>query len=255
MLFFVHILGRGANSVVFQAYDLQLLQYVVVKITPVSASLAQIAVETLALSELASCIGVPKCIHTSTFQEKFEALVTDKPGVSLASIALKFGKLSIPLLFAVSIRILRILADIHSKGVIHRDLKPENIVVWRRQIILIDFGLASIRGKQLQPASGTPAYSSVVAMSTNIPLPWDDLESLGYTLLSLAKGKLPWDGKSWHQIIKQKKQPAKKICVGLPAIFADFLDYSYVSRNRFSAPNYVLWINKFRKAYRLSKCQ
>jgi len=115
---------------------------------------------------------------------------------------------------------------------------------------LIDFGLAAVHGKRLQPASGTVSYSSIVAMQSNIPLPWDDLESLAYTLISLANGKLPWDGMPFLQVVQQKKQPATKICVRLPDIFAHFLDYTRASRDRFLAPDYLLWICKFRKAAR-----
>lgn len=60
----------------------------------------------------------------------------------------------------------------------------------------------------------------------------DDLESIAYSIIYLAKGKLPWQGlgisdsdEKCRQVYKLKKQSPDKICGGLPAPFAAFLKY------------------------------
>lgn len=60
----------------------------------------------------------------------------------------------------------------------------------------------------------------------------DDLESLGYVLIYLAKGALPWQGlpaknrKQKYQKITEKKvdTPVEMLCEGLPSIKSLFLD-------------------------------
>lgn len=40
--------------------------------------------------------------------------------------------------------------------------------------------------------TGTPDFASSAALLSNAPGPRDDLEALGYSLVELALGDLPW---------------------------------------------------------------
>lgn len=50
----------------------------------------------------------------------------------------------LPYLCELTIKLINILENIHSKGVIHRDLKPQNIMLQGDSIYLIDFGISEI---------------------------------------------------------------------------------------------------------------
>lgn len=95
----------------------------------------------------------------------------------------------------------------HQKGVVHRDLKPGNILVaddgGRRQVKVIDFGLAKAMGQKLVEATlfteagqvvGTPEYMAPEqADPTNQDIDTRaDIYSLGVTLYELLVGELPF---------------------------------------------------------------
>ena len=124
---------------------------------------------------------------------------------------------------------------VHSKHFIHRDIKPDNFVIGINQninkIYLIDFGLAKrykttlgqhIPFKEDKKLTGTVRYASIntqlgIEMSRR-----DDLESLGYILLYLLKGKLPWFGldcenkfKKYEMVLKEKiNSSPSTLCYG-----------------------------------------
>jgi casein kinase 1 len=99
-----------------------------------------------------------------------------------------------------------IMESIHNRNVIHRDLKPENILLGRtdneaHMIYLVDFGISKvfrdnqgrhISFKENKPFIGTTRYASIAAHNGNELGRKDDLESLGYVLIFLLKGVLPW---------------------------------------------------------------
>jgi serine/threonine protein kinase len=96
-----------------------------------------------------------------------------------------------------------VLTYIHSKYVVHRDIKPENIIFKNNDIFLVDFGLATfytddagchlftnhIRNHMV----GTPTYASLHVHEGMNPRPCDDMISLGYVLMKLVMGTLPWE--------------------------------------------------------------
>ena len=94
---------------------------------------------------------------------------------------------------------------LHSKNFIYRDFKPENIMIGKednfRELILIDFGLAKlyktldlkhIPEKEKLGFIGTLRYASINSHLWKELSRRDDLESLGYVLIYLVKGTLPW---------------------------------------------------------------
>lgn len=115
---------------------------------------------------------------------------------------------------------------VHSMGFIHRDIKPENFLTGLKKkshlIYMIDYGLAKrytdlktgqhipyIEGKQL---TGTVKYASVYTHLGYEQSRRDDLESLGYVLVYLLNGELPWNGiKAKNKQEKYKKIMVKKI--------------------------------------------
>lgn len=134
---------------------------------------------------------------------------------------------------------IQLLWDIHNRGILHRDIKPENLLVHQNKLHLIDFGLSKkfldesnahiprLENKQFR---GTLRYASTNMHQGIENTRRDDLESLGYVLIYLAKGSLPWQGlkiKSGDRAqaiakIKMKTQ-LKALCSGLPMEFVEFM--------------------------------
>lgn len=174
----------------------------------------------------------------------------------------------------------------HEEWLAHRDIKPENLLFevgsvataaevllgasaphdaaaafaagamprsWPR-VFLIDFGLCKMMrdgvahiplrgGKTL---AGTPRYASLAAHRGLEQSRRDDLESLLYVLLFLARGKLPWQGLgddrgdrddaaydaaddagNFPAIAAAKARLAPRdLCAGLPAAFALTLEHA-----------------------------
>lgn len=126
-------------------------------------------------------------------------------------------------------------------GLIHRDIKPENFLIGLKKkshiIYVIDFGFAKrfsdvktgmhiayVEGKQL---TGTAKFASIYTHLGIEQSRRDDLEALGYVLVYLIKGELPWNGiKAKTKVEKYRKIMEKKIeytpkilCEGLPGRF------------------------------------
>ena len=149
----------------------------------------------------------------------------------------------------LAIQVLDRLEFIHSKNVIYRDIKTNNLVIGRKDpeiIYLIDFGLArkyrsSRTGKHIKYTNLQKAYGNLRYISINGNKGYeqsrrDDLESLGYMLIFLAKNTLPWINKNvssiTNKLTKYKtvcelkiKTPIEKLCFGLPSEFMQYINY------------------------------
>lgn len=121
---------------------------------------------------------------------------------------------------------------LHKKGFIHCDIKPENMLLGRgynsNVIYLIDFGLSKrfidenrnhIDYGENSVICGTARYMSINChIGINLSRR-DDMESLGYVLIYLLKGSLPWQGLTQKKMaIKPKVESVKKKLVKSAAI-------------------------------------
>lgn len=162
------------------------------------------------LKRLKGLNGIPNFIdYVEKNGRKF--IIQNLCGPSLDKLYFLCGnKFSDETILEIGIRIIRILKDIHSRGIIHRDIKPSNICYGLfsgknnellKTINLIDFGLAKkfdikdIKNsyfKSMNGFAGTLLFSSTAALEGYPQTPKDDIQSLLIVLLYLKKGTLPW---------------------------------------------------------------
>ena len=193
--------------------------------------------------------GIPKVI-TYGHHGSYNVLVEELLGLSLGRILQikRLKKFSLKDICMIALQALERLEFIHSKLVIHRDIKPYNFVIGKEDpelIYLIDFGLShkyksSRTGKHIQFKNLRLTYGSLRYLSINGNKGYeqsrrDDLESLGYMLIYLATGYLPWlkaenldyeTLKKYIIVYKMKKSiTTEKLCAGLPKEMATYLNY------------------------------
>ena len=120
---------------------------------------------------------------------------------------------------------------LHNIGYVHRDLKPENFLIGVKErktnVFLIDYGLAKkyispINGKCLKCDTvekfvGSYRYASLNSHMKKTQGRREDLQALGYILIYLFKGILPWqwvdveEGGDLESAIYKKKSKIKLI--------------------------------------------
>ena len=195
-------------------------------------------------------------------------IVMDLLGESLESLLTKHKKFSLKTVIALAVQMIDLMRYIHSCGFLHRDIKPDNFVLSneeRDKIFCIDFGLAKrymkrsgehIPYSQNKRFCGTARYASIAAHEQTEQGRKDDLESIGYILIYLFKGKLPWQGirskdkRERYRLIGEKKKECTEdqLCEGMPKEFCVFLKYIR-SMDFDEKPHYSALRNMFIKLY------
>lgn len=132
-------------------------------------------------------------------EDKRFYLAMESLGDSLQSVLAQRenGKLDAREVCQVATQCLEVLQRVHDGGVVHRDVKPGNILVGKRnprQLWLIDFGISEPYPPFMrrQNRACTLSHASTGCHRKEPLSRKDDLESLGFTLLELALGELPW---------------------------------------------------------------
>jgi serine/threonine protein kinase len=149
------------------------------------------------------------------------------------------------------ISMIEIIGRIHDTGVVHRDIKPENFMLSGgggsddKRLHIIDFGLSRfyMKGDKHvintydRSIVGTIRYISKHTHNGDVYSRRDDIISIIYVAIYLAKGKLPWMGLSPKKgeiqtkedlvYDKKVKTTSAELCEGIPHLFQKLLDYSY----------------------------
>jgi len=207
--------------------------------------------EAKVLYSLRGYEGVPEIKGCCAYQE-FYVMVMELLGPSLSDLLNEY-ELSLKVILLLADQMIKHLQYIHSKNTLHGDLKPSNFLMGRgdkrNMCLLIDFGLCeeyrNPETKKHIPYSdkhgfhGTPRYCSIHVHNGIVSSRRDDMESLGYVMIYLLQGKLPWQNlpaeenetkKQKRRKIAEMKQniPVEELCKGLPE---EFITYINITRN------------------------
>lgn len=200
--------------------------------------------------------------------EDWNALVMELLGPSLSSIVQSCeSKCTYVCTLGMMIQLLKIFEYMHDHGLLYRDTKPENFLLGRPntdnwyRIYLIDLGFCKSYvdddNKHIPFRAGKHITGTVRYISVNNHLGRelsrrDDLEALGYMIIYLCKGELPWQGvdattvgEKYQKICAIKRElTAQQLCADMPPEFTHYFEcvkkYEFTER-----PNYQYLLGKF----------
>ena len=213
-------IGKGSFARVYQGIDIVTQKKVAVKVESLDYSQNfERSLDIFSLANQAEIQGIPRLLWSGNTSQH-NILIMDYCGKDLTEFKdensayfseSQIAKLAQSLLFS--------LEGLHSLGYIHRDIKPDNISRNATgQYFLYDYGLSGAfidheywdHYDFSDNASfvGTMRYASRHALNCYTQSRRDDLESLGYVMIYLFSGRLPWQGLD----ISNKKRKMKEIC-------------------------------------------
>lgn len=208
-------LGEGSFGKIFSGINNNTKEEVAIKIEQDSNS-SVLKNEARMYTALREIDGIPN-IRAWGKEGKFNYLVIDHLGKSLEELKNNSsGKLSLKMVLIMGLQMITRMEAIHSYGILHRDIKPDNFLIGndnKNILYLIDFGLSKTyikKGKHVaiernRNITGTARYVSINVHKGILPSRRDDMESIGYILLYLLHGDLPWQG------LKAKKEEKNKL--------------------------------------------
>ncbi|MBU0750849.1 MAG: HDOD domain-containing protein [Gammaproteobacteria bacterium] len=219
-------LGRGAQSVVYLAWDPQLQREVAIKTMHFSPRDAQAGVTTAAL--LAESRTVSKLRHPNVVpifdagEEKGDPYLVFEyvEGRSLDQVLKAEGPIE-PLRAAELMRqVADALGEAHALGIIHRDLKPSNILLdGRGTARVMDFGIAmrveDAGAQNEQGFSGTPSYMAPEYVHHKIISGQSDIYAAGLIFIEMLTGRRVVTGERIEHILYRVAHEAVELPPGI----------------------------------------
>ena len=198
------IIGEGSFGCVFKGINIINESEIAIKAEKKNSKFLLLETESQFLQNLKG-YGIPE-IKSFGYSGNFNILIMELLGPNLLQLKEK-KNFNIKDIAMISIQIIDRIEYVHSKNIIHRDIKPENFTIGYKNlgtIYIIDFGIArkyksSRTGKHLNYSLAGKLFGTVRYLSYNASRRVqqsrrDDLEAIGYILIYLSTGSLPWKG-------------------------------------------------------------
>ncbi|MDD5248946.1 MAG: HDOD domain-containing protein [Rhodocyclaceae bacterium] len=202
-------LGRGAQSVVYLAWDPQLQREVAIKTMHFGRAEAAQNAALLAEARTVSKLRHPNVVPIFDAGEAdgdpylvFEYV----EGRSLAAALKADGRMSAARAADLMRQVADALAQAHALGIIHRDLKPSNILLDARGTPrVMDFGIATrVTGAAAatqKGLSGTPFYMAPEYVTQQLVSVRNDVFAAGLVLLEMLTGTRVMQGDGIEQVL------------------------------------------------------
>jgi serine/threonine protein kinase len=191
-------IGEGCWSTVVKANDIQTNTQVAVKLEVITEPESSLLLrEAKIFNVLAGLQGIPKLYDQGTTStHSYMAIELLEANLEELYLAKQLSSIDV---MSRADELLATLQRVHMRRIVHQDVKPKNIMAKGSSSYLIDFGLASqikpVRkdSQRLREILGTPSFASLSALLGVTQFPKDDLEALGYCIIWLIRGRLPWE--------------------------------------------------------------
>lgn len=283
---FLEKMGQGSFGMVWSALDNRNNYEVAVKIEHSRSESKQLYLEAsiyllLWRNSSINGQGIPRILDYGEDQN-YNFMVMQRLGDNLRRLLSHRKRIgedgfSLETVYSIGVQLLKRIRYLHSRRIVHRDLKPSNIAIGgepgnKHRLFLLDFGLAKkyidasgthIEDQRNKGLIGTPQFASIRAHEKCELSRKDDIESIGYILLYLYFGKLPWSkvkGKDknqvWNDIMKKKNGiDFAQECKDSPEMMPVYNMIEMARNLHFEQPpNYQLCLNNFEKELR-ARCE
>ena len=265
------VIGNGSFGTVYDGVYLKTNEEVAVKVENVNTKSQQLLFESKVYKILHSGPGIPRMIHFE-MNDKGNYMALEKLGPSLEDLKDKYKIFTLKTVLMLADQMIARVEYIHSRHLLHRDIKPENFLMGTNEnshlLYIIDFGLAKryrdpktsvhIPYRDHKNLTGTARYASI---NTHLGIEQsrrDDMESIGYVLIYLLKGALPWQGlkgankKEKYERIRDTKMSATidSLCENLPEEFRLYMEHCRDLRFE-DKPEYTQMRKLFRNRLKL----
>lgn len=239
-------IGSGSYSEVHRGVDQETQENVAIKFEWIYAEKSGKLLQEAELYKSLPEEGHVPRVRWSGTEGEYNILVMELLGPSLEDLLdAGIGKFGLQTVIMIGLQIIDRIEFVHKCGILHRDIKAENLLIGtgdtQNRVYLVDFGLAKkylcqdgshIQCAQKHSLTGTARYVTLNVHRGLEPSRRDDLGSVGYLLVYLFLGELPWQGISAKskktrrkQIQIRKEQTSHQdLCKGMPAQFVEYLN-------------------------------
>lgn len=233
------LIGSGSFGKIYEGINIRTKEELAIKIEPIHLETNSLKYETKIYQYLNGTNGIASLKWYGT-DMSYRYMVITLLGDSLSFLTNKYGFFSLEVTFQIALNSIDIIQSIHDKGLIHRDIKPDNFLFGKgankNKLNIIDFGICKRytnddgkhnEFKKISKIIGSLNYCSINAHELCELSRRDDLESLGYILIYLSSGQLPWENLTLEEEIgKRKKLLTSNIKIpGIEDILITYLNY------------------------------